>query len=146
MFFCCVEHVWRPLLMFSECVLSSNRFDDLYVFHQRNKAFAEWIGPSVVLQIAGGWDVFVWNQALQNVREGVEMLQHTDHISGLNPGPCRLGCGFIAPRPWRVPSPPPVSLLGFWHHDCPADNLLFPFNPAFTEACAFPHCALCSLL
>lgn len=36
--------------------------------------------------------------------------------------------------------------FGFWHPDCPADNLLFPFNLVFTEACTFPRCTLCSLL
>lgn len=37
-------------------------------------------------------------------------------------------------------------LFGFWHPDCPADNLLFPFNLVFTEACTFSRCTLCSLL
>lgn len=42
--------------------------------------------------------------------------------------------------------PPLVPLSGFGPHDGPADNLLFPFNLLFTEACAFSLGTLCSLL
>lgn len=41
--------------------------------------------------------------------------------------------------------PPPHGFL-FQVLGCPADNLLFPFNLVFTEACTFSLSTLCSLL
>lgn len=87
-FFCSVERVWRPLWLLPclSCSLGvccggidSMTFTFSIMMSQSGiKAFAWRGGWSVLLQLAGGWDVFVWNvRECQRRRQGAPA--YNDH-------------------------------------------------------------------